>query len=50
MQANVGARRIDLISDALPLGRLWYDGAGAVGNAIGYPHSKLGYKKKQKNL
>ena len=24
------------ISDALPYGRLWYDGPGAVSNAIGY--------------
>jgi hypothetical protein len=29
-------RRVDLISDALPFGRLWYDGAEAVTNAIGY--------------
>jgi hypothetical protein len=28
-------RRI-LISDALPFGRLWYDGPDAVSNAIGY--------------
>src|SRR5262249_2070189 len=27
---------VDLISDALPLGRLWYDGPNAVSNAIGY--------------
>jgi len=27
---------IDLISDALPFGRLWYDGPQAVANAIGY--------------
>jgi hypothetical protein len=26
----------DLISDALPFGRLWYDGANAASNAIGY--------------
>jgi len=26
----------DLISDALPFGRLWYDGPTAVSNAIGY--------------
>ena len=25
-----------LISDALPFGRLWYDGPQAVANAIGY--------------
>jgi hypothetical protein len=29
-------RGVDLISDALPFGRLWYDGPGAVRNAIGY--------------
>ncbi|MGC1323804.1 MAG: hypothetical protein WA849_16610 [Candidatus Udaeobacter sp.] len=29
-------RGVDLISDALPFGRLWYDGPNAAGNAIGY--------------
>ena len=29
-------RGFDLISDALPFGRLWYDGPNAVRNAIGY--------------
>jgi hypothetical protein len=29
-------RGVDLISDALPFGRLWYDGSVAVSNAIGY--------------
>src|SRR5262249_9934783 len=29
-------RGVDLISDALPFGRLWYDGPNAVVNAIGY--------------
>jgi hypothetical protein len=29
-------RGFDLISDALPFGRLWYDGPEAVTNAIGY--------------
>ena len=29
-------RGVDLISDALPLGGLWYAGPNAVGNAIGY--------------
>ena len=29
-------RGVDLISDVLPFGRLWYDGAQAVTNAIGY--------------
>jgi len=27
-------RGVDLISDALPFGRLWYSGPDAVGNAI----------------
>jgi hypothetical protein len=29
-------RGVDLISDALPFGRLWYDGPHAASNAIGY--------------
>ena len=29
-------RGFDLISDALPFGRLWYGGPHAVANAIGY--------------
>jgi hypothetical protein len=29
-------RSVDLISDALPFGRLWYGEPGAVSNAIGY--------------
>ena len=29
-------RGVDLISDALPFGRLWYGGANAAANAIGY--------------
>jgi len=29
-------RGVDLISDALPFGRLWYGGAGAASNAVGY--------------
>jgi hypothetical protein len=29
-------RGVDLISDALPFRRLWYDGANAASNAIGY--------------
>jgi hypothetical protein len=27
---------VDLISDALPFGRLWYGDANAVANAVGY--------------
>jgi hypothetical protein len=29
-------RRVDLISDALLFGRLWYDGPSTMDNAIGY--------------
>jgi len=29
-------RGVDLISDVLPFGRLWYNGPNAVANAIGY--------------
>jgi len=29
-------RGVDLISDALPFGRLWYDGPQAIANAMGY--------------
>jgi hypothetical protein len=29
-------RGVDLISETLPFGRLWYDGPNAVTNAIGY--------------
>jgi len=29
-------RGVDLISDALPFGRLWYGDTNAVANAIGY--------------
>jgi hypothetical protein len=29
-------RGVDLISDALPFGRLWYDGPNAASDAIGY--------------
>ena len=29
-------RGVDLISDALPFGRLWYDGPNAVANAVDY--------------
>jgi hypothetical protein len=29
-------RGVDLISDALPFGRLWYRGKDAISNAIGY--------------
>ena len=29
-------RGVDLISDALPFGRLWYGAADAIANAIGY--------------
>lgn len=29
-------RGVDLISDALPFGRLWYSGSEATTNAVGY--------------
>ena len=29
-------RGVDLISDALPFGRLWYSGPNAVSNAVDY--------------
>ena len=29
-------RGVDLISDALPFGRFWYEGPNAASNAIGY--------------
>jgi hypothetical protein len=29
-------RGVDLVSDALPFGRLWYDGPNAISNAIDY--------------
>ena len=29
-------RGVDLMSDVLPFGRLWYDGPNAVTNATGY--------------
>jgi hypothetical protein len=29
-------RGVDLISDVLPFGRLWYGEPNAIGNAIGY--------------
>ena len=36
MRPRKDKRAVDLISDALPFGRLWYDGPNAVSNAIGY--------------
>ncbi len=42
IRADSGSRcavkpaQVNLISDALPFGRLWYGEAGAVSNAIGY--------------
>jgi hypothetical protein len=32
----INHRGVDLISDALPFGRLWYGAADAIANAIGY--------------
>ena len=34
--AVLAPRGVDLISDALPFGGLWYEGPEAVSNAIGY--------------
>jgi hypothetical protein len=36
VRARKDKRGVDLISDALPFGRLWYDGPNAASNAIGY--------------
>jgi hypothetical protein len=33
-------RGVDLISDALPFGRLWYDGPNAASNAIGFAKNR----------
>jgi hypothetical protein len=35
-EASPSKRGVDLISDALPLGRLWYGESDALANAIGY--------------
>ncbi len=40
-------RGVDLISDALPFGRLWYDGPNTVTNAIGYAmHDSRSHKRR----
>ena len=36
MHPRKDGRGVDLISDALPFGRLWYGEPNAVSNAIGY--------------
>ena len=36
VRPRIDHRGVDLISDALPFGRLWYDGPNAASNAIGY--------------
>jgi hypothetical protein len=36
MRPRKDHRGVDLISDALPFGRLWYGKPGSVGNAIDY--------------
>ena len=47
-------RGVDLISDALPFGRLWYGEPNAIGNAIGYAkhysrsQSEQGQREQQK--
>ena len=39
VRARKDKRGVDLISDALPFGRLWYDEPDAIINAIGYASS-----------
>ncbi len=36
-------RGVDLISDVLPFGRLWYGETNAVANAIGYANFTAGH-------
>jgi hypothetical protein len=36
-------RSFDLISDALPFGRLWYDGPNAINHAISYAKVRNGH-------
>ena len=36
MRPRKDHRDVDLISDALPFGRLWYGGPNAISNAVGY--------------
>jgi hypothetical protein len=36
MNPHTHRRGVDLISDVLPFGRLWYGDTNAVANAIGY--------------
>jgi hypothetical protein len=36
-----GKRGVDLISDALPFGRLWYIGRNAISNAIGFAAGRM---------
>ena len=36
MRSRKDNRGVDLISDALPFGRLWYSEPDAISNAIGY--------------
>ena len=37
MRPRRDKRGVDLISDVLPFGRLWYGEPNAISNAIGYP-------------
>ena len=43
-------RGVDLISDALPFGRLWYDGPNAASNAIGYASSTAAHMVRNSRL
>ena len=36
MRPHTDKRAVDLISDTLPFGRLWYGEPNAISNAIGY--------------
>jgi hypothetical protein len=36
VRSRPGNRGVDLLSRALPFGRLWYGGPDAVSNAVGY--------------
>jgi hypothetical protein len=36
-------RGVDLISDVLPFGRLWYGEAHAISNAVGYARIAVGH-------
>ena len=45
MRPRKDHRDVDLISDAFPLGRLWYGGPNAISNAVGYAE----FRSRRKN-